>query len=115
MEYNLDNRCQPADGVINNDGSPRSKYFGLWKDSWTDDSYMWAIGDTVYLSEMVPTKPMGKCRFAVIEHLRRLGYNIIIPNPSIFIWPERPSEIGFVAYIVKTHTGNVVAWKRPQE
>jgi hypothetical protein len=101
------------DGIINNDGGSRATYFGIWQQSWTKDSYMWKIGDTIYLSSMVTTKPMGSRRFAIIEHLHGLRYNVVIPNPSIFDWPEDPSKLGFIVYKVRTYTGDVVVWKKP--
>jgi hypothetical protein len=101
-----------VDGIINNDGGERSDYFGMWKQSWTSDSYMWKYGNTVYMSHMVPTKIGGKARFAVIDHLYRLGYEVIIPNPSISIWPEEPSTLGLETGNIKGVFGNVVALRK---
>lgn len=100
------------DGIINNDGGERSTYFGMWRDSWTSDSYMWKTGNTVYMAHMQPVKPSGTARFAVVEHLHRLGYNVVIPNPDIFTWPEDPKKLGFILSITKTCFGEVVAWNK---
>ena len=102
-----------TDGIIKNDGSERPTYFGMWQRSWTSDSYMWKDGNTVYMSHMVPTKIASKARFAVIDHLHRHGYEVIIPNPSIFVWPEEPFTLGLETITISGAMGNIVALKKP--
>jgi hypothetical protein len=104
---------QPVDGIISNDGGERPTYFGMWQGSWTNDSYMWKTGNTVYMSHMIPTKPNGKARFAVLDHLHRLGYEVIIPSPSIFVWPEEPATLGLEPITIKGNLGNIVALRKP--
>jgi hypothetical protein len=100
-------------GLIKNDGGDRPTYFGMWRESWTPDSYMWKDGNTVYMSYMQPTTLLGKCRFAVIDHLHRLGYEVIVPSPSPFVWPEVPADLGLITVVIKGPLGNVVALKKP--
>jgi hypothetical protein len=108
MNGNMDK----TDGIINNDGGERAIYFGMWRESWTVDSYMWKTGNIVYMSHMKPTKISGKARFAVIEHLNRLGYDVIIPNPDFLMWPEDPRHWGFIPSTVKTYMGEIVVWNK---
>jgi len=64
-----------------NPGSLFGEYFGFTEDKFSDDSYLWKTGSTIYIS-LIFSKHPGEGNFsALIRAIESGGYRVGIPTP----------------------------------
>ena len=62
-------------GLIRTD-SEKGKLFGLTSDRFTDDSYLWLEGDTLWLSMLISLKEHRGYVLNILTKAKAKGYNI---------------------------------------
>ena len=68
------------DGIIRPD-SPAGKLLGFTTDKFTEKSYLWKKGKTIYIS-FIEAKQKGKGHFKqLVKRLLSLGFTVKIPCP----------------------------------
>ena len=94
-------------------GDPGTATIKFTKERFTDDSYLWRIGDDVWVSLIVSKEP-GKRHFSeLVAAMEARGLNVLVPTP-LGKMPAILTHWGFAPQARDIQGELVEVWERPQ-
>ena len=68
------------DGIVEVD-TEKGKIFGLTGDKFSEGTYLWKMGDDVYVSFIMSLRE-GKGNVSrLFDRIKELGFNVVVPHP----------------------------------